>query len=693
MLSSTSRTRFITVCQQLLALAVVLAFLTPAARTITMDVRPPAHGGVAGDVRPDAYLRAAERPSRVPAAPVDPKVSEYSMTAPAGARLAPGMLKASARRTPGGGQEIVSRKLPVRGYGAVGVTWQHGDDLAQDQIKVQARYRMNGSWSAWTPVTYDGDHGPDPGSAEARNARPGTDPLFVGNVDDVQVRVDTKSTAPADMKLAVVDPGKATTVARQAPRIDTGAGDAGTEEVPSPDGNGGLDLSAQVVAPKPKIFSRAQWGADESMRDKPSLHYGDVHAGFIHHTVNANDYTRAEVPAIIRGIYAYHTQSRGWSDIGYNYLVDRFGRIWEGRYGGVDRDVVGAHTLGYNDDSFAMSAIGNYEVAHPSDAMLDAYARLFAWKLGLHGIGAGWKRTWVTSRYFQAINGHRDAESTACPGKYLYAKIPDIRAAAVQDQGSWSGRDLQSDYVGSERPDLVARQGGDSDVVLLPVHKRKGVYSLGAPVDTGLHLPGARNIMRVGDWDKDGINDLVTRNDHGALDLYRGLGDGKFDQAQVIGTGFGRVQLLTAVGDFTGDGFPDLMGQPRGGQMRIYPGNGLKGLKVSYPAMTTVTAQRMIGVGRWDFDGAPDVLTRSGDTLQLRTGNGPGGLAGTKPVTLDVAGYDWLAGVSDVDMTGHSDVIARQRSNGQMYLFPGTRSGFGDRIALGKVGDAYNYIG
>jgi hypothetical protein len=429
------------------------------------------------------------------------------------------------------------------------------------------------------------------------------------------------------------------------------------------------------------------------MRDKPSLHYGDVHAGFIHHTVNANNYTRAEVPAIIRGIYAYHTQSRGWSDIGYNYLVDRFGRIWEGRYGGVDRDVVGAHTLGYNDDSFAMSAIGNYEVAHPSDAMLDAYARLFAWKLGLHGIGAGWKRTWVTSRYFQAINGHRDAESTACPGKYLYAKIPDIRAAAVQDQGSWSGRDLESDYVGSERPDLVARLGDDSDVVLLPVHKRKGVYSLGAPVDTGLHLPGARNILRVGDWDKDGVNDLVTRNDHGALDLYRGLGGGKFAKAQVIGTGFGRVQLLTAVGDFTGDGFPDLMGQPRGGQMRIYPGNGLNGLKVGYPAMTTVTAQRMIGVGRWDFDGAPDVMTRSGDTLQLRIGNGPGGLVGTKPVTLDVAGYDWLAGVSDVDMTGHSDVIARQKSSGQMYLFPGTRSGFGDRIALGKVGDDYNYIG
>ena len=136
------------------------------------------------------------------------------------------------------------------------------------------------------------------------------------------------------------------------------------------------------------IYSRAQWGADENIRGKSSLHYGDVHAGFVHHTVNANDYTRAEVPGILRSIYAYHVKSRGWSDIGYNYLVDRFGRIWEGRYGGIDRAVVGAHTLGYNDDSFAASAIGNYEMAQPSAAMLQAYATLFAWKLSLHGVDA-----------------------------------------------------------------------------------------------------------------------------------------------------------------------------------------------------------------------------------------------------------------------------------------------------------------
>ena len=164
--------------------------------------------------------------------------------------------------------------------------------------------------------------------------------------------------------------------------------------------------------------------------------------GFVHHTVNANNYTAAQVPALLRGIYAYHTQSRGWRDIGYNYLVDRFGRIWEGRWGGVDRAVVGAHTLGYNEVSFAMSAIGNFDIAQPPQAVLDAYARLFAWKLSLYNIRADQTNILVKGRYLNAINGHRDVGQTACPGRYLYAKIPWIRtkARAIQVAAQSGGR-------------------------------------------------------------------------------------------------------------------------------------------------------------------------------------------------------------------------------------------------------------
>ena len=195
------------------------------------------------------------------------------------------------------------------------------------------------------------------------------------------------------MKLAVIDPGEAPRSARELPAIDTAelAGDGrrrARRRRDTPRAATGWRCPPATYTPKPKIYSRAQWGADERMRDKGSLHYFEVHAGFVHHTVNANDYTRAQVPGILRSIYAYHTRSRGWSDVGYNFLVDRFGRIWEGRYGGVDRPVVGAHTLGYNDNSFAMSAIGNFELRRPSKAMLQAYGALFAWKLSLHGVNA-----------------------------------------------------------------------------------------------------------------------------------------------------------------------------------------------------------------------------------------------------------------------------------------------------------------
>jgi hypothetical protein len=251
--------------------------------------------------------------------------------------------------------------------------------------------------------------------------------VLVGKVADVQVRVVSSRPLPPDMQLAVVAPGHARHATKQRAAIDTSTMD-GNQGVDSVTAAAALDraarvavasaspdaaqLAAAVFTPQPVIYSRRQWGADEKIRSKSSLHYGDVHAGFVHHTVNANDYTRAEVPGIIRSIYAYHVKSRGWSDIGYNFLIDRFGRIWEGRYGGVDRPVVGAHTQGYNSDAFAASAIGNYQIKKPSAAMIQAYAALFAWKLSLHGVDASSTHQWVTSRWFQAINGHRDAAQT-----------------------------------------------------------------------------------------------------------------------------------------------------------------------------------------------------------------------------------------------------------------------------------------
>ncbi|MDN5745330.1 MAG: FG-GAP-like repeat-containing protein, partial [Nocardioidaceae bacterium] len=581
------RSRFVTLCQQLLALAVVIAVLTPAARTVTMDVRP----SQPADLAPGQFvLRGAEFPSEVPTEPVEPEIKQYSLTESAAQRGNPGDpigkggsadLDATVDQRDDGMLEILSDPAPVSGYGTVGVTWSNKVPVAEDDITLKSRTRENGTWSRWTALEYHDDHDADPNSAEGRASRPGTEPLLVGDVDDVQVKIEVPSAQglePEDMKLAVIDPGTAGKSAVQKPAIDTAQGtpeESGSKDLPSSEGD--LSMQATTYTPKPKIYSRAQWGANEKIRDKGSLHYGTISGGFVHHTVNANNYSRAQVPGIIRGIYSYHVKTRGWSDIGYNFLVDRFGRIWEGRAGGVARPVVGAHTKGYNDDSFAMSAIGNFDITKPGSAVIKAYAALFAWKLALHGIGAADPSVRISGRRFAAINGHRDAGSTACPGKYLYARIPDIRRLAAKAQSSFNGRIIEGDYAAGRAPDLLVRRQRDGMLFVFVLQKvASGNWKVRTKVNTGRKVRWADKIMRAGDWDRDGHADLIGRNKNSKrLYLMRGKGKARFEGPQLLSSKMSNVSVLAAVGDVTGDGWPDLMGQQPGRGMRIFPGAGL----------------------------------------------------------------------------------------------------------------------
>ena len=156
------------------------------------------------------------------------------------------------------------------------------------------------------------------------------------------------------------------------------------------------------------------------------------------------------------------------------------------------------------------------------------------------------------------------------------------RGGAISGVGNTSG---------SSAPDLVARRGDD-----LVTIAHQGTFNLGRPIPTGVNLAGANAILNVGDWDRDGSGDIVFRRaSDGALILRRGDGRGGFAAAVKIADGFGAVRLLAAVGDMTGDGRPDLMGQPKGGSLRIYPGNGLAGLKASYVAHSPITAGQQVG--------------------------------------------------------------------------------------------------
>ena len=685
--------RYVTACQQLLALGLVLAALTPAAGVVSLDVvgTPTAPTPAGDSVALSASTAQSSRAGTVATAPVAPHVAEVQLTAPRGSRSA--MSRPLQARTEQmarqGLTRVVSAPQRVLGYGAVGVTWDPKAEIADGAISLQARTRTDGRWSGWDDIAYDADHGPDPGSAEARRSRPGTDALLVGRVDRVQVRSTSAAAAPADMRLAVIDPGRteaATTTAR--PAIDAASLESSSASAKSD--LSGVSEGAAAYTPMPGIFSRAQWGADESMRDSGSLRYYEVHAGFVHHTVNANTYSEADVPALMRSIYAYHTRSRGWSDIGYNFLVDRFGRVWEGRYGGVDRAVVGAHTLGYNEYSFAISAIGNFDITQPSDAVLRAYGAVFAWKLSLHGVSAASPAQVVGRKSFQAINGHRDADQTACPGKYLYAQLPLIRQYAAAGQVGWAGRELESNLVGSPHPDLVVRRAGDGQGVLIPT--QGSGQPLGAPVDTGWNLADADTLLNVGDWDRDGFGDfMVRRTSDKTLQLYRGNGQGQFAAPVLVGTAFNGVRLLAAVGDVTGDGWPDLMGQPRKSAMRIYPGVGAAGFAGSYTAYSKIKAKLQVGIGRMDADGAPDSIFRRQKNLVLYRGNGPGGLTGpATKVRGRLSGFDWTIGISDLDVTGYPDVLLRKKATGQLFVLQGTGKRFSKPVLLGEGMNDYD---
>ena len=286
---------------------------------------------------------------------------------------------------------------------------------------IQVRVKEKGRWSPWTELHVDPEHGPDPGSDEAAAARPGSDPLMTRNATRVQVRIDTPTgSVPKGTELTLVN----------APSAESDKPTA--------------TLSAMATVGQPPIVTRSQWGADESWRSREPYYTGDLRAGFVHHTASTSSYTAAKAAAQIRAIYAYHTKSLGHSDIDYNFLIDRFGRLYEGRYGGMDRPVLGGHTAGFNEHTFAVSALGNFETFSPSAsdmaAIKDSIARLFAWKLGMYGVNPAADVQLVSAGFVKAIryprgtvatisatSSHQTVNFTSCPGKYLQAQLGAIR--------------------------------------------------------------------------------------------------------------------------------------------------------------------------------------------------------------------------------------------------------------------------
>lgn len=313
----------------------------------------------------------------------------------------------SARRSTGAAG-LETSTVETDPFSMVGVTWRDGEAT----VEVRTRPVGSGTWRPWTTLRFQHD-GPDLDSGEGDPTLRATELTWVGPSDALQVRT---SGAAGDPALALIEPE--VQAARVLPRSSTR--------------DKGL---------RPAIRSRQDWGADERMRTGSPTIDSTIRQMHVHHSVNSNGYSRGDVPGLIRGMYRYHTQNLGWSDIGYNFLVDRFGRIWAGRAGGVERPVRGAHTLGFNSNSFGVAVIGNFEAGAPNRRIIRGLAKIAAWKLHKHGrrprasvrvTSSGSDRYRSGQRVrLRVIDGHRDTNETACPGGKLYGRLTWVRRRAA----------------------------------------------------------------------------------------------------------------------------------------------------------------------------------------------------------------------------------------------------------------------
>src|SRR6476646_4289916 len=297
------------------------------------------------------------------------------------------------------------RTLATGNFALVGLHWRGAG-------RVEYRTRsLAGRWSRWL-LSSDEDALPDRGSRELRALRGWRvgEPQWTGAADAIQYR-----------SLGRVSRVRAFLV--RSPRLPVGG-------------------KRPELAGVPPIITRADWHADESIRRAGPYYADGIHLAIVHHTAGSNSYTKAQSASIVRAIELYHVQGNGWNDIGYNFLVDKYGQIFEGRYGGITKAVVGAHAMGFNSGSVGIAVIGDYGSTAITPAARSALVSLIAWRLDLAHVdplskvvrvSAGNPRYAAgTSVTLNAISGHRDVYPTSCPGANLYAQLPSIRTAVAQ---------------------------------------------------------------------------------------------------------------------------------------------------------------------------------------------------------------------------------------------------------------------
>ncbi|RZU49233.1 N-acetylmuramoyl-L-alanine amidase [Krasilnikovia cinnamomea] len=415
----------------------IVAAVTGAAVAITGTVT-----GTAAPAPPAYAAPAAEPALQTLALPTT------SGATPAGTSFAaPGTARA-------GGTGLAVAPRVTKPFSLLGATWTDPQARLGGTVQVRTRAAADGRWSAWRTLESDGTSPAAPGSADA-GGRGSTDPVWVGDSDAVEARVatgDGTRPLPAGLRLDLINPDAdlpAPVAGTPSPGPAASASASGASDSAAQVGGGSVAGTGRAAVgtavavpprPAPAVVSRAGWRANEAMVADPPEYTTDVQVLFVHHTATSNDYSCADSARIVRGIQAYHVRSNGWNDIGYNFLVDKCGTLFEGRGGGVDQPVLGAHTLGFNSHSAAIAVIGDYTGRAVSTKVRWVIAQVAAYKIGMYGhlatertalVSSGGERFPAGTRVtFNRVSGHRDAGRTACPGNALYGQLGTIRGLA-----------------------------------------------------------------------------------------------------------------------------------------------------------------------------------------------------------------------------------------------------------------------
>jgi N-acetylmuramoyl-L-alanine amidase-like protein len=303
------------------------------------------------------------------------------------------------REVPLHGERTLAAAAP-RQFDMVGLHWR-----GSGSVDFRTR-SVAGRWSAWQPAAPEAEDLPDHPTGSWRLGNP----YWVGASSRIAYRLHGRVSRLRAYFIQSVE-----------------------ERIP---------LRRVSMTGSPPLISRAAWGANEAIRRAAPSYARSIQFAVVHHTAGSNSYTAAESAAIVRGIEVYHVKGNGWNDIGYNFLVDKYGQVFEGRYGGVDKNVIGAHAEGFNTGSVGVALLGTYQTAAPTAAEKTALANLLAWRLDIahvdplstltYSSGGDPRFPAGTPVFLRAVSGHRDTGFTTCPGNVVYAQLGALaRQAAV----------------------------------------------------------------------------------------------------------------------------------------------------------------------------------------------------------------------------------------------------------------------